>query len=109
MQSKGFPMPSLIRPGICSDKSQDALVKTSGLELNSGITIDETEVGDSETRNPKLATRPVAPTKVQLDEHYPLHFNYRSWCPDCVWGKGHAKHHRSSEEGVKEHVTLAYG
>ena len=26
-------------------------------------------------------------TKADLEEHYPLHLNYRSWCAHCVAGK----------------------
>ena len=75
------------------------------MELCSGEEFEVIKKDDEETRNPKPAPRPVGPTKAQIDEHYPLHLNYRSWCPDCVWGKGHSKHHRAGDGGDKENVT----
>ena len=37
-----------------------------------------------EVRIPRVARRPVLPTKAEIDEHFPLHLNYRSWCAHCV-------------------------
>ena len=76
-------------------------------ELCSGEVVEPVvdEDQEEETRNPRPAARPIGPTKAQIDEHYPLHLHYRSWCPDCVWGKAHAKHHRSSEDVAVEDVT----
>ena len=49
---------------------------------------------DSEMRRPKPGRRPVLPTKVELDEHFPLHLQYRSWCKHCVAGKARLAQHR---------------
>ena len=40
-----------------------------------------------EVRNYNVARRPMLLTKAEIDEHDPLHFNYRSWCAHCVAGK----------------------
>lgn len=37
-------------------------------------------VGEEETRKPKVGRRRVLPTKAEVEEHFPLHFHYRSWC-----------------------------
>ena len=37
-----------------------------------------------EVRKHKTARRPLLLTKAEIDEHYPLHLNYRSWCAHCV-------------------------
>ena len=56
---------------------------------------DEEENGE---RNPKAVRRPNAPTKAQIEEHYPCHAQYRSWCPDCRAGRSLGKQHRRQEE-----------
>ena len=62
------------------------------------------EAIEEEARLPTTQQRPIAPTKAELKEHYPLHLQYRSWCRYCVSGKGHSKHHRrSGDERVEEH------
>ena len=45
-------------------------------------------------RRPKPGRRPVLPTKAELDEHFPLHLQYRSWCKHCVAGKARLAQHR---------------
>ena len=56
--------------------------------------------GNFEVRNYKVARRPVLPTKAEVDEHYPLHLQYRSWCRHCVAGKARSNQHvtRDPEE-----------
>ena len=31
-------------------------------------------------RQPRVGRRPMSPTKAEVEEHLPLHLNYRSWC-----------------------------
>ena len=62
------------------------------------------EESSEETRAPRVAARPYAPTKADMAEHYPLHLNYRSWCDDCVHGRATSAHHRS-EDRPREGVT----
>ena len=47
----------------------------------------EEDMPGYEVRKRKTARRPLLPTKAEIDEHYPLHFNYRAWCKHCVAGK----------------------
>ena len=46
-----------------------------------------------EVRQPKIGRRPLAPTKAEIEEHYPLHLNYRSWCEHCRAGKARQDPH----------------
>ena len=44
--------------------------------------------GDTEeVRAPKIAPKPYVPTKAEVDAHYPLHADFRSWCKHCVEGE----------------------
>ena len=47
-----------------------------------------------EVRRPRVGRRPILPTKADLEEHYPLHLNYRSWCEHCVAGKARLAQHK---------------
>ena len=48
---------------------------------------------DAEVRRPRVARRPVLPTKADVEEHFPLHLQYRSWCEHCVAGKSRMTQH----------------
>ena len=54
------------------------------------------EAGEEENRArvPRVARRPVAPTKKEVEEHYPLHVEYRDWCEHCVAGRGMSAQHK---------------
>ena len=45
---------------------------------------------NGEFRAPKIASRQYIPTKAEIDAHYPLHAECRSWCNFCVEGKAAA-------------------
>ena len=58
-----------------------------------------------------MARRPQAPTKAEVDAHFPLHAEYRDWCPHCVAGKGMSTHHRhdkGNDEPIDTTVNLDY-
>ncbi len=61
-----------------------------------------------EVRKHKTARRPLLPTKAEIDSHYPLHLNYRSWCKHCVAGKARSNQHmrNKEEDGVRLGTTL---
>ena len=61
-------------------------------ELKNAEVTPVPEAGE-EFRQPKVGRRPMAPTKAEIDEHYPLHLNYRSWCEHCRAGKGRQDPH----------------
>ena len=47
-----------------------------------------------EGRKPRVPRRPTAPTKAEIEDHMPLHFPPRDWCPHCVAGHGISHQHR---------------
>ena len=48
---------------------------------------------EGEVRKPGVGHRPVAPTKAQMEAHYLLHLEYRSWCAHCRAGKARLAPH----------------
>ena len=67
----------------------------------------------AEMRPPRVSRRPVLPTKAEVDEHFPLHLNFRSWCAHCVAGKARLAQHivqPSDRErlGVTIHMDYAF-
>ena len=67
----------------------------------------------AEVRLPRVARRPVLPTKAEIDEHLPLHLNFRSWCAQCVRGKARLAQHMvqpSDRErlGITVHMDYAF-
>ena len=59
-----------------------------------------------ESRVPRVAKRPYTPTKAEVEEHLPLHIEYRSWCEDCVAGKGISHQHRMNVESEEEKLGI---
>ena len=67
----------------------------------------------AEMRAPRISRRPVLPTKAEIDEHLPLHLNFRSWCAHSVAGKARLAQHiiqPSDRErlGVTIHMDYAF-
>ena len=61
-----------------------------------------------ETGIPRVGRRPVEPTKAEIEEYFPLHFHFWSWCPDCNAGKARLAQHRVESEGRERlGVTLS--
>ena len=80
----------------------------AGIEVGEDIVREgDTAKVDEDTadfRVPRKALRPYTPTKADIEEHFPVHLNYRSWCPHCVSGRGLSTQHRSVA-GPVEDVT----
>ena len=57
---------------------------------------------ENAARDPKVAQRPVRPTKAMVLAHELHHADYRDWCDHCRAGKGVAHQHRSSENDSTE-------
>ena len=92
----------LVRPAKSDNANHVSTIGPWGRELYIGKEVVEAEdVEVNRNREPKKILRPLSPTRVDLADHELLHFNYRSSCPNCVWGKGHSKHHRVSTDGPK--------
>ena len=55
------------------------------------------EPGDQETQEARAAKAqpaPYTPSPEEIANHNMTHIPYRSWCPQCVRGKGKASPHR---------------
>ena len=67
-----------------------------------GITgeIDEQEEAVA-ARDPRVARRPIKPTKAMVQSHELHHADYRDWCDHCRAGKGVSHQHRSSEDSSR--------
>ena len=113
------PHGDLIRPNLVKEMRVDG-VQGSGT-LNSKDISSKVENGSSlevpqsasaegeESRKPNIAKRPHTPSKSEVEEHLPLHLEYRSWCPHCVAGKGISDQHRRNlhENGEQLGVTVS--
>ena len=67
----------------------------------------------AEVRHLRLARRPVLHTKVEIEEHFPLHLNFRSWCAHCRAVKSTLAQHRvlpadREKLGVTIHKDYAF-
>ncbi len=77
-----------VSTGEASGDAPAALAEEGEREVEAeAVETAEKEEGEGEVRKPRVGKRPLLPTKAELEEHYPLHLNYRSWCPHCRAGK----------------------
>ena len=60
----------------------------------------------SEAADVKQAVKPCTPPQDEVDKHMLTHLPYRSWCPYCVKGKSHGKHHSRKNTGDKHIPTI---
>ena len=63
---------------------------------------------DFEVCSPKIARKPMLPTKAEVDAHYPSHLNYRSWCKHCVAGKARSSPHIRKDKEDEEKFGVAW-
>ena len=92
--------------GLCADRAGGEGAQGDAIAVDDG----EPEV-ETEARAPKIASRPNAPTKAEIEAHYPLHAEYRNWCKFCVAGKGTSRQHRAgdpSEETIGVTISVDY-
>ena len=62
---------------------------------------------EEETESQKVITTPCAPTPAQIEEHRIDHLPFRSWCRECVEGRGReAPHHPS--KGERDISTISF-
>ena len=79
-------------------------------EIECGVCAEEEDAVE-EVRAPQIARKPDTPTKAQIEAHFPLHAEYRSWCEFCVAGKGISRHHKRGdpeEEATGVTVSVDY-
>ena len=94
---------------------------TPGIETETGDVVDEKDiedVGDEVSKDseveeliaedfgavskPSVMPSPYTPSKKEVEEHEVAHWPYRSWCPDCVRGRGRPTPHRGKHDYMKE-------
>ena len=46
------------------------------------------EIQDEDVEPLKIAPSPIQPSQADIEEHRLTHVPYRSWCPECVEGRG---------------------
>lgn len=59
----------------------------------------------------KVAGQPYSPTKAEMEAHFPLHAEYRSWCRWCVEGKAVSRPHvkgNPDEEALGNVIGVDY-
>ena len=68
------------------------------------------EAGASEeAQDAKAAHRLVRPPQDEVNRHMITHLPFRSWCPHCVRGKSHGKHHSRVKSDDKCVPTVCFG
>ena len=80
--------------GLEESEDEVGLREQPGASLQS----EDLEGEDIEVRKHKLGRQPLLPTKAEVDEHYPLHLHYRSWCRHCVAGKARSNQHATKDK-----------
>ena len=64
---------------------------------------------EEEERAPvRAAPDPGAPTAEEVEHHRATHLPFRSWCEDCVMGRGSGKQHRSGPAGSVPVIACDY-
>ena len=68
-------------------------------DVREGDAIDlrhEVSDGEAEDAAPKkIAADPGKPSQLEVEEHEVDHYPYRTWCEECVKGRGTGEPHRS--------------
>jgi hypothetical protein len=83
-------------------KNDTQVVHNAEPKADSGVQLEHEEM-----RPARVARRPVLPTKAEVDEHFPLHLQYRDWCKHCRYGKAKlAPHIVEPSEREKLGVTM---
>ena len=95
---------------VGKSSEQKELVEAGGMLGNEVEPVPESH---EEVRQPKVGRRPLAPTKAEVEEHYPLHLNYRSWCEHCRAGKARqdphlVEPHDREKLGITFHADYAF-
>ena len=51
----------------------------------------------------------MTPAKKEIEDHFPLHITYRSWCAHCVAGRGTSRQHRQNKDGDEGRLGTTIG
>ena len=88
----------------------DAEVRETGEDGEEEAMVEGEDPEDNAPRKARIGRVPRTPTKAEIEEHLPLHIEYREWCPDCVAGKSTGEQHRMrhEEEALGTTVSVDY-
>ena len=100
------PIDSKDVPLVAKEVEEDIGKEDEGRIEEHPVPVPEANDGD-EQRRPRVSRRPMTPTKAEIDEHLPLHLNYRSWCKHCVAGRARLAQHATAEVG-KEKLGITW-
>ena len=83
-----------------------------GVEGMEDVAVAEDSGGEGlGERKPVVGVRPQGPTKAEIEEHFPNHAHYRSWCADCRAGRSISRQHRkrsAGDEALGPTISLDY-
>ena len=109
----GAAWPSIVSPDIEPAKLEEERRTEEGGETREPARDwHVAQESHAEMRLPRVARRPSLPARADIDEHFPLHLDFRSWCEQCVAGKARiAKHmvQASDRERLGVTVHMGYG
>ena len=57
---------------------------------------------EEQGRQPATRRTPAEPTRKEIEEHELTHTPFRSWCPQCVQGRGRQNAHKTNKEGEEK-------
>lgn len=83
--------------------------KVDGQELREEAEVPDVPggIGAEEMRKTRVGRRPILWNKAEVEEHFPLHLQYRSWCRHCRAGKGRFAPH-SVEPPDREKLGVTF-
>ena len=67
-------------------------------EIDKRLEEIEAEEEHEQGRRPLTRRSPLEPTRQEIEEHELTHTPYRSWCPQCVQGRGRQNAHKANKE-----------
>ncbi len=71
--------------------------KTDADEVLDDADDDDRDDEEEDVRRPRLTKNPAAPTAREREEHNKTHLPFRSWCTECVKGRGRNLPHRRAD------------
>ena len=91
------------RSGVCFGKGDNS----GGIEVLGNEDAGEEVVEAEEEAQPvNTLPTPDMPTQSERDEHDLSHYPYRSWCTDCVEGRGIEMGHRLGDDHSSRGVAI---
>ena len=86
-------------------QAEESNEKNAGADEPEDMIFDEADAA----RKPRVIRRPETRMKQEIADHLPLHLPYRSWCPECVAGRGVSSPHvTSTEEPLGVTISIDY-